>query len=133
MPDKKPADKAAKPAKPAKAAKKEETAGTSKFAEFLKSKKVDPRRILVASHKLESLVREDRSIKLAKRQGKKEENAEKKETRKPKSGRPITPRAMTAALTGGTLSGPTKTRILRAVNHILEQKKQDKVELKTLF
>ncbi len=40
---------------------------------------------------------------------------------------------MEAALKGGTLSGPTKQRLLRAVNYLLEQKKKDKVELKTLF
>ncbi len=40
---------------------------------------------------------------------------------------------MTAALAGAPVSGPTKTRILRAVNHLLEQKKQDKVDLKALF
>ena len=40
---------------------------------------------------------------------------------------------MQAALGGGSLSGPTKTRLLKAVNHLLEQKKQDKVELKALF
>ena len=40
---------------------------------------------------------------------------------------------MAAALKGGTLSGPTKQRILRAVNFLLEQKKKDKVELKILF
>ena len=34
---------------------------------------------------------------------------------------------------GGTVSGPTKTRILKAVNHLLEQKKQEKVDLKALF
>jgi hypothetical protein len=40
---------------------------------------------------------------------------------------------MRAAVEGGDLSGPTKTRILRAVNHLLELKKKDKVELRALF
>jgi hypothetical protein len=40
---------------------------------------------------------------------------------------------MHAALSGGTLSGPMKTRILRAVNLLLEQKKQEKVDLRTIF
>jgi hypothetical protein len=109
-------------------------ADASKFAQFIASKKIDARRILAASHALETLTLEDRKIKLAKRGGKKEgaEGAA-KETRKPRSGRPVTPRAMQAALTGGTISGPTKSRILRAVNHLLEQKKQEKVDLKALF
>ena len=106
----------------------------SKFAQFIASKKLDARRIVATSHTLETLTLEDRKIKLAKRNGKKEgADASAKETRKPRSGRPVTPRALEAALSGGTLSGPTKSRILRAVNHLLEQKKQEKVELKTLF
>jgi hypothetical protein len=107
----------------------------SKLAQFLTSKKIDPRRVQIASKHLEGLQPEDRKIRHAKRAGKKAEggDAKTKETRKPRSGRPVTDRAIHAALTGGTLSGPTKTRILKAVNHILEQKKQEKVELKTLF
>jgi hypothetical protein len=106
----------------------------SKFSQFLASKKLDARRILAASHQLETLTREDRAIRLAKRQARGAEGDKKeKDTRKPRSGRPVTQRAMDAAMKGGTLSGPTKTRILKAVNHLLEQKKQEKVELKALF
>jgi hypothetical protein len=110
-------------------------ADTSKFAQFLASKKIDGRRLLAASRRLEGLQPEDRTIKLNKRRAKAAESSENapKETRKPRSGRPVTPRALDAALKGGTISGPTKTRILRAINHLLEQKKQDKVELKILF
>lgn len=109
-----------------------ETKGT--FAQFLKGAKLDPRRVIAASHKLERLSPEDRTIKLNKRKARKAEgeNAP-KETRKPHSGRPVTQRAMTTALAGGVVSGPTKSRILRAVNHLLEQKKKEKVQLKALF
>ena len=108
----------------------------TKFADFLKTKKLDPRRLMVASHEIETLQRADRDIKLAKRRAKGAEapaDGEKKDLGKPRSGRAVTPRAMEAALKGGTLSGPTKSRILRAVNHLLAQKKQEKVEIKTLF
>jgi hypothetical protein len=106
----------------------------TKFADFLKQKKLDARRVLLASHKLETLQVEDRGIKLNKRRAKKAEGGDaKKEDRKPRSGRPVTDRALAAALSGKPVSGPTKQRILRAVNHILEQKKAEKVELKTLF
>jgi hypothetical protein len=107
----------------------------TKFAQFIASKKLDTRRILAASHRIERLMPEDRLIKLNKRQarGAESSDAATKETRKPRSGRPVTPRALTAALTGGTLSGPTKTRLLQAVNHLLELKKQEKVELRALF
>ena len=111
-------------------------ADATKLSQFLASKKIDARRLLAASHTLETLTLEDRVIKLAKRAGKKEgaDATKEKETRKPRTGRAITPRALAAALkVGGTLSGPTKSRILRAVNHLLEQKKQGKVDLKTLF
>jgi|HubBroStandDraft_1064217.scaffolds.fasta_scaffold957119_1 hypothetical protein len=130
---KKPAEKkpAVKPAKKSAAAE-----GTSKFAEFLKSKKLDTRRLLGASRSLEALTREDRTIRHNKRVAKAGEGGDDKavkETRKARSGRPITPRSLKAALTGGPLSGPVKTRILRAVNHLLEQKKSEKVDLKALF
>ena len=111
-----------------------DTKSDTKFAQFLTSKKLDARRIMIASHKLESLTPEDRSIRHAKRAGRKSEDAKaEKETRKPRSGRPVTPRALEAAMKGGAVSGPTKTRILKAINHLLEQKKQDKVEIKALF
>jgi hypothetical protein len=108
---------------------------TSKFAQFIASKKLDARRIVAASQRLERLLPEDRLIKLNKRRAKAGEGGENapKETRKPRTGKPVTQRAMHAALTGGAVSGPTKTRILRAVNHLLEQKKQEKVDLKALF
>jgi hypothetical protein len=107
----------------------------SKFAQFIASKKLDARRIAAASRKLERLLPEDRAIRLNKRRAKASEGGENatKETRKARSGRPVTDRALHAALTGGTLSGPTKTRILHAVNHLLEQKKLEKVELRVLF
>jgi hypothetical protein len=108
---------------------------SSKFAQFISSKKLDARRIVSASKQLEALQPEDRLIKLNKRLAKKGEGGENapKETRKPRSGRPVTNRAIQAALKGGEVSGPTKNRILRAVNHLLEQKKQEKVDLRALF
>jgi|HubBroStandDraft_4_1064222.scaffolds.fasta_scaffold73440_2 hypothetical protein len=126
-----PAKAAAKKA-PAKAAPSEPQ---TKFAQFLVAKKVDPRRIIAASRELESLRPEDRIIKLKKRLGRKAEGdaAATKETRKPRSGRPVTPRALDAAMKGGKMSGPTKTRLLHAINRILVQKKQEAVELRTLF
>jgi hypothetical protein len=107
----------------------------TKFSQFIKSKKLDPRRIIAASHSLEKLRPEDRVIRLNKRRARAAEDADKavKETRKPRSGRPVTQRAIDAALAGGAVSGPTKNRILRAVNHLLEQKKQQPTDLRSLF
>ena len=129
-------------AAPAKAAPKKAPAKDvavepqTKFAQFLVAKKVDPRRVLSVSRELESLRPEDRIIKLKKRLGRKAEGADaaaNKETRKPRSGRPVTHRALDAAMKGGKMSGPTKTRLLVAVNHILAQKKQEAVDLRSLF
>lgn len=110
----------------------------SKFSDFLKEKKIDGRRVIAASRKLEALRPEDRALKLQRRQAKKsaaagKENKAGAPTTKPRSGRPVTERALAAALGGGTLSGPQKTRILRAVNLLLEQKKQSAADLKALF
>ena len=112
-------------------------ADSNKLQSFLDSNKLNTKRLLAVSHKLETLQVEDRKIKLGKRKRKGDEGAPKpaegEKPAKPRSGRPVTPRALAAALKGGTLSGPTKQRILRAVNYLLEQKKKDKVDLKTLF
>lgn len=108
----------------------------TKFSQFIAAKKIDRRRIVVASGQIEGLLPEDRAIKLNKRRARGAEapaEGAAKETRKPRSGRPVTNRAIDAALVGKPVSGPTKTRILRAINRLLEQKKQEKVELKALF
>jgi cell division protein FtsN len=110
----------------------------TKIDEFLKEKKIDPRRVLAASSDIERLRPEDRAIRLAKRIARKAEDPAKAKkeglaAQKPRTGRPVTQRAIDAALAGKQISGPQKTRILRAVNHLLEQKKQDKVELAALF
>jgi hypothetical protein len=107
----------------------------TKFAQFIAERKLDGRRIMAASRKIERLLPEDRTIRLRKRQAKKAEEGDTaaKETRKPRTGRPVTPRALAAALSGKAISGPTKTRILRAINRLLEQKKLDPVDLRALF
>ena len=110
---------------------------STKFETFIKDKKIDPRRILAASAKLEKLHPEDRAIKLAQRQNRAKVaaggEAKGGEKKKPRSGRPVTQRAIDAVLAGKVISGPQKNRILRAVNHILEQKKGQAVDLKALF
>jgi hypothetical protein len=109
---------------------------SSKLEQFLSSKKIDQRQLLVVSHDLESLRVEDRAIKLGKR--KKGEGEEKKAeggapAKKPRSGRPITKVALAKIFAGKEVTGPTKTRVLRAVNTILERKKQGTVQLADLF
>lgn len=113
---------------------------SSKFAQFLENNKIDRRRILAVSRRLERLVPEDRALRLSRRKAKgaagggaAAAEGEKAPAKKPHSGRPVTPRLLDAAAAGKPISGPAKTRLLRALNHILEQKKQEKVDLRALF
>jgi hypothetical protein len=111
---------------------------STKFSEFIAKNKIDARRIVSASRKLERLQPEDRAKKLARRRAKAggapaAEGDDAKKVEKPRTGRPVTPRLVETAQNGKALSGPAKTRLLRALNRILEQKKQQPVELKTLF
>lgn len=110
----------------------------TKFSDFLSEKKIDPRRLVAASAKLERLRPEDRKAKLQKRQAKAKIAAGGEDNKaappaKPRSGRPVTARSIDSAMQGKALSGPQKTRLLRAVNAILEQKKASAVELSALF
>jgi len=107
----------------------------SKFTDFLATNKIDSRRIRAASFEIERLRPEDRAIRLAKRKAKgSEAKAEGGEApKKPRSGRAVTQQILDRASAGKPVAGPAKTRILRAVNRILEQKKKSAVELKALF
>jgi len=111
----------------------------SRFAEFLSTEKIDPRRLLAASRQLERLRPEDRTIRLQKRLSKGKEappaaaDAAVTPPKKSRSGRPVTHLVLERANSGGSLSGPQKTRLLRAVNHLLVQKKKDPVDLRKIF
>ena len=107
----------------------------TKFAQFLQDNKIDPRRIIVASQELERLRPEDRKIKLQKRVAKKAgtKAAEGEKPAKPRTGRAVTPRLIESVSVGKPVSGPAKTRLLRALNHVLVAKKKTAVELKAVF
>ena len=95
----------------------------NKFVQFLQDNKIDPRRLIVASTQIEKLRPEDRKAKLAKRQVKSGKPAAEgeaaKEASKRRSGRPVTPRLVAAATAGKPVTGPAKTRLLRALNRVL--------------
>jgi hypothetical protein len=108
----------------------------SKLQDFLDERKIDPRRVVAASKRLERLGDEDRSIRLAKKQvraGSSDDTLKERAGQKPKSGRPVSPATLRVALEGRPISGPAKTRIVRAVNHVLSQKKQDETTVRELF
>ena len=109
----------------------------TKFDTFLSENKINPLRVIAASAKIERLRPEDRAIRLAKRVARKSEDAAKKKeglaAKKPRTGRAVTQRMIDSARAGKELSGAAKTRLLRAINHLLEQKKKEKVDLRALF
>ena len=107
----------------------------TKFAQFLQDNKIDPRRIVVASQELERLRPEDRKVKHQKSAAKKAgtKPAEGEKPAKPRSGRAVTPRLIESVTVGKPVSGPAKTRLLRALNHVLVTKKKTAVELKAVF
>lgn len=106
----------------------------TKLETFLSKNKIDHRRLLSASRLIERLRPADRQIKLKQTQARKSEDGKKPEgLDKPRTGRPLTPIGLQRALAGQDVSGPMKNRVVRAVNHILEQKKQSTVTIDALF
>jgi hypothetical protein len=112
----------------------------SRFSELLTNEKIDPRRLLIASAAIERLRPEDRRARFLKRNKKAGDAppAEKTEgevapATKPRSGRVITRETLRRAQEGLPLSGPEKTRLVRAVNRVLEQKKKETVDVRKLF
>ncbi|HEY4106370.1 MAG TPA: hypothetical protein VGM44_20865 [Polyangiaceae bacterium] len=106
----------------------------TKFAQFLQDNKIDPRRIIVASQELERLRPEDRKLHSVRRAAKTEKPAEGAEKpAKPRSGRAVTQRLIDSVTAGKAVSGPAKTRLVRALNRVLEQKKKSAIELRALF
>ena len=107
----------------------------SKFSDFLAQHGIDSRRVLIASKRIEALRPEDRAIKLKQRQMRKKEEKPTEENRlpKPRSGRPLAEPSLQKALQGATISGATKSRILRAVNAVLARKKKRETTLDDLF
>jgi len=106
----------------------------SKLKDYLDKQKVDPRRILSASRELEALRPEDRATRLAKKRAKGgEESAKEAAAKKPRSGKPLSAPTLNRALAGDAVSGPAKTRLLRALNIVLGKKKLGEATLRDLF
>ncbi|MSP24564.1 MAG: hypothetical protein EXR75_05250 [Myxococcales bacterium] len=105
----------------------------SKLENWLTENKIDPRRVVAASHIIERLTPADRAVKLKVRLARKKEQPKPVGLAKPHTGRPLSDASLGKALNGITVSGPTKSRVLRAVNRILEQRKKAPVLLRDLF
>jgi hypothetical protein len=106
----------------------------SKLSDFLSAKKLDARRLLLASKDIENLTPEDRSIRLAKRRLKGgDETAKDLAAKKSRSGRALTRPTLDRALRGETLSRKQRGRVARAVNAVLTSKKQAAAAPSDLF
>jgi len=106
----------------------------SKLQDYLKNQNIDARRLLAASQSLEALRPEDRATRLAKKKAKGgDESAKEAAAKKPRSGKPLSRPTLNRALAGGTVSGAAKTRLLRALNAVLGQKKKGEASLRDLF
>ena len=110
----------------------------TKFAKFLEDNKIIGLRLQSASTKIERLTAEDRAHladasrkrSLAGRKNAANVSIEKKKLH---TGRPVTQRLIDCASVGKPVSGAAKTRLLRAVNRILEQRKKTTVAIRDLF
>jgi hypothetical protein len=108
----------------------------TKFVKFLEESKIDPRRVIAVSRRVERLTQEDRTFlaeAARKRSMAGKKDGAKAERKKLHSNRPVTPSLIDLVTAGKPVSGPAKTRLLRAVNRILEQKKQAAIDLRALF
>jgi hypothetical protein len=106
----------------------------SKLEDYLKKQNIDARRILAASKDLEANRPEDRATRLAKKKAKGgDESAKEAAAKKPRSGKPLSKPTLDRAIKGQPVSGPAKTRLLRALNVVLGAKKKGEATLRDLF
>jgi hypothetical protein len=106
----------------------------SKLQDYLTKQNIDARRILAASHDLETLRREDRVTRLAKKRAKGGDDAAKEAAAtKPRSGKPLSRPTLDRALAGAPISSSAKTRLLRALNVVLGAKKKGEATIRDLF
>ena len=111
---------------------------STKFAKFLEESKINQSRLQAVSHRIERLTKEDRAFlsEVARKKalaGRKDAANVTVEKKKLHSNRPVTSRLIGDATLGKAVSGSAKTRLLRAVNRILEQRKQPAVTIRELF
>ena len=110
----------------------------TKFAQFLEDNKIPSPRLQSASTKIERLTTDDRAYiaEVARKKslaGRKNAASVTVEKKKLHSGRPVTPRLISYASLGKAVSGSAKTRLVRAVNRVLEQRKQPQITVRDLF
>jgi len=105
----------------------------SKLSQVLTEKKIDRRRLIAASRQLEALRLSDRMTRLTRRLARRDGGKAPEGLTKGRSGRPVTGVLLDKIEAGKAVPAAAKTRILRAVNAILEVKKASPVAFKDLF
>jgi hypothetical protein len=106
--------------------------------DFIHSKGILPDSIVAISQKLEATRLQDRKClqqRATKRRGKETASKTYAELNiaKPRSGRGLSASAVAAALNNHPLTACQRSKMLRAVNALLEKKKEAAVDMKTLF
>lgn len=110
----------------------------SKLSDYLTQHKIDARRVLGSSKSLEALRPEDRAIRLARvvaKDGdeKAKEKVKELAAKKRRSGRVLSAPALQRALVGKPVARKTRSRIVRALNAVLAQKKKGEASATDLF
>jgi hypothetical protein len=106
------------------------------FADFLASKGIEPKQILAASARLESVRDEDRELIRARRKKRRTQagkSYEELQLAKPRSGRPLREGHVEAALADKPVPGPVRTKLVRAINALVEKKGGEPVRAPQLF
>jgi len=106
--------------------------------DFIHSKGIVPDSIVATSQKLEAPQPQDRKLlaqRVAKRKGKETASKPYAELNiaKPRSGRGLSAATVALALNEQALTARQRSKMLKAVNALLEKKKEAAVDMKTLF
>lgn len=106
------------------------------FSDALNQHGIKPEALLKQSNKMEALLPEDNDLyakRAAKRLGAVEGTYEKAGIAKPRSGRGVTEKHLTAAVAGSPVPRKARTKLARAFNALLKEGGKPAVETKVLF
>jgi hypothetical protein len=101
----------------------------SKLGDYLQKHKIDTRRVLAVSRRLEGLQPEDRAVRLARKAAKGgDESAKELAAKSRRTGRPVSRPTLERALSGKAVTRRARARIVRAVNAVRAHKSKSKGE-----
>lgn len=106
------------------------------FSDFLAEKGVSTDRLLQVSRRIESVRNEDRALirqRALKRRLEPRQSYAEANIAKPRSGRPLRPGHVRAAMDDKPVTPPVRSKMVRAVNLLLEKKGQGKIGAQELF